>query len=847
MPHTANINPNEDTIIGSGWAAVGGPGGVNGALADASDATYAVDGTTFAGCLLNVTDVGATIYNTNRVQITGVQIVVRGYRGASFNSVRVTTQVGVIRDDAHQDDHQMAQGSGAVAQYNGRVRNRAPDGSLWNKAKITALGVTFWPNYQLDITLTRLFVVVTYYLPPVTVVSGPTGTVPTATPLITWLFDHEDGLRQTDWQVRVFRKDVAIRGGFDPDTSGPISAYSSQQSGTDSQWRVDKPLVNGVDYVACVRTAVTLQGETFWSEWSSSGYWTVSYEGPAVPTLTVEAQPDAGRSLIRVQGTDNLLTANEADLERVTTEVDTWAQFAGTVALANSATVAAHGTRSLRLTAGAAATMTASAPLGGAYVRGGEVISARAKFRAGSTGRSVRVSIVSWDASTFTGAQDGTSVSDSSGAWVDAVCNGFVVPAGSLYVTISVTVLSPANGEIHYVDQAMICRGDTAPTFTRGGAWIRNLLTADDSDFETSTGLWAALTNTTIARSTTVGGRHGSAALRLTAGATLIGIGAQSWFVPVLPGFDYTALASFRPASGTRDCAVGIVWLASDFSQIDDVVASADTPAATGGWTDVVLQAGAPENAAYASLVVLVNGLIPNADVTYVDAISIARGTATIWSRGQDVQVTSWLTVEASDDDGATWIPVRGGEVITPDLYQAGLVYDVEAPPGQARRYRARTTIIDPAVLPAPNTISSANSDTVAAVVPTRRWWIKSLTTPGDSLGFGYDAIVRQGGVSRKIERRQARFDGIGASLPTFVVDSVGGEDGSLKITIYGNAAWAQLKRLLTEPGPLLLIDPIAQESFYMQVDGTAGIDVGVVASGPKREVSVDYVQVPRP
>jgi hypothetical protein len=114
------------------------------------------------------------------------------------------------------------------------------------------------------------------------------------------------------------------------------------------------------------------------------------------------------------------------------------------------------------------------------------------------------------------------------------------------------------------------------------------------------------------------------------------------------------------------------------------------------------------------------------------------------------------------------------------------------------------------------------------------------------SLGFSTDLIVPSGGVTRSIDERAGKFNGLGASLPVFLSDSIGGDDGVLKITVYGNANWTALKALIADPAPLLLVDPIAQDQRYVRLTARDW-DEGVTGTGPRRQASVTYVEVAPP
>ena len=852
MPRTDTLQPNADLVRPAAWAPTGFASAQaclkDGSLSSPNDATYARNSTTFEGMLLGLDDATDAAYTGNEIAIQAVRIRVRGKRTA-FNSLRAYLQLGEATDAAKYDDWQF---STVFANYNGRWRTTDPTGKKWTKAAISSLGVVLYPNYDLDVYVSELEVQVQYVVAPATVVTAPTGSVGTANPTISWTRTHEDGRPQSAYQVRIFDQATYERGDFDPDKSSPV-AYSGKVNGGQLSWQVAQTLVNGTSYRAYVRTAVTVGGTPLWSPWAWPGsIFTVSFDAPAVPLMTIEPQPDSGRVRIDLQGLDNLLSTQEADAERVS-DVETWTKVTSTMTVDRASAVADHGTWSVRLTKTTSSGDMTAGPTNLAFIRGGERISASVRARCAVNARSVKVTITAYDAAgSSLGTADSGNVACSTSAWTTVKVDGYTTPANAVYVGLTVTVVAAGTtgGEVHYLDSALLVRGATAPAWTRGGLWTRNLLLADDSDFETATGTFAAgNTNTTIARSTTVGGQHGSAALRLTAGAGISGVMARTFIYAVRPLQGYVLLAYFRAGAGSAPAQVGVEWYDADGNSLG-IDQSGATTAVTGSWTPAVLGVESPEGAAYCSLLVSVNGALSNGTLWYVDAVSLAAyddaGLALLWSRGQDSSVTTTFAVEASDDGGVTWEPIRDGDAIVPNVLQRATVYDYEVPPNVVRRYRARTEATDPTVAPAPSKITSANAATAYAAIPTTRWWLKSLTNPAGSLGFSQDVMTRKGGVKRKMDERVGEFVGIGASLPVHVSSAVGGQDGSLAVRVYGQDAWDLVLALISDTAPLLLVDPIAQDQRYVKLVGRSW-DEDVVGTGPVWDLTLDYRETAKP
>lgn len=853
MPRSATIRPNSDLVRPPEWAPVFYPTAwqclADGTLGSPADASYVENAFDFQGMLLGLGDVTDSAYVNNEVAIQQVRIKVRGKRGGLPNSLRAYLQIATSTDAANYDDWAL---SAVFSNFNGKWRTTAPTGQVWSKAGITALGVVLYPNFNLDVFASELEIEVQYAIPPVTTVTGPTGTVETANPTATWTRTHEDGYAQSAYQVRVFDQATYSRGDFNPATSTPV-ADSSVQSGAGLSWTISTALANGSTYKVYARTAVNTGGQTLWSVWTAAASaFTVSYDAPAVPTLSAVAESANGRVRLEVQALDNLLSTQEANAERVT-DVETWAKVTSTMTVDRSNTVADRGTWSVRFTKTTSSGDMTAGPTNLAFAVAGEQVSGSIRARCGVNARSFKVTLTAYNALGGTlGSANSGNVACSTGAWTTVKVDGYTLPASTAYVGLTVTVVAAGTtgGEVHYVDSALLVRGATAPAWTRGGFWTRNLLLADDSDFETTVGSWvAANTNTTVTRSTTVGGQHGTAAMRLAAGVELAGVAARVAAYDVMPNQGYAIIAFYRPGTGSAEAAMSVEWFDADMNSLG-VTVGPSASVSSGSWTPQLFTTTAPAGAAYASIIVSYNGSLANGSFWYVDAVSLAAydaaGTALLWSRGQDSAVRTALVVEASDDAGLTWAAIRNGDAITPNIVQHATVYDYEIPPGVTRQYRARTESVDPFIAAAPQKIASANTTPVGASVVVDRWWLKSLSDPMASLGFTVDVLAVKGGVSRSMDERVGEFVGIGSSLPIHVSDAVGGQDGQLVIRVYDAAAWAAVLTLLEDPAPLLLVDPIAQDQRYVKLLRRSW-DEGVVGTGAFRLLTVGYRETSRP
>lgn len=165
----------------------------------------------------------------------------------------------------------------------------------------------------------------------------------------------------------------------------------------------------------------------------------------------------------------NMLTANEASIE---TDATGWTSSTNAT-LAQSATQAADGTKSLRLTAASAADM-AAVMVTSKTVIPGETYTAVAFFRASTTGRSIKTGIQWRDgADALISTSYGTIVADTNAAFTQASVTA-IAPATAVKARVIIYVVAPANAEIHYVDKMGLRHGSTTDWVAGGLAETNN-------------------------------------------------------------------------------------------------------------------------------------------------------------------------------------------------------------------------------------------------------------------------------------------------------------------------------------------------------------------------------------
>lgn len=295
--------------------------------------------------------------------------------------------------------------------------------------------------------------------PPSVTATGPAGSVSdTTSPTVAWSYSDPEGDAQVTYRVKVFDQATYEAGGFDPDASTTVWDSGQVTSSTKSR-AIGTELENGTTYRAYVQ--VTQSGGLA-SGWSFTGF-TIALDPPASPTVTVTADDTNARVQVDVQAHDNLLDANQADLE---TDTAGW-EVVLNASIAHTTAQASNGSGSLEVTttdAGYAAVRTTTG-LSGAPVVEGESYDFRAKVRVPAA-QNVRVK-ARWfdDAGSFISDDNGTFVSSAADTWVEHTLVA-TAPVDAAFASIFVELQSSAASEVWHVDQAQIAPGSP-------GAWHR--------------------------------------------------------------------------------------------------------------------------------------------------------------------------------------------------------------------------------------------------------------------------------------------------------------------------------------------------------------------------------------
>ncbi|HEX7355248.1 MAG TPA: hypothetical protein VF288_10500 [Mycobacteriales bacterium] len=312
---------------------------------------------------------------------------------------------------------------------------------------------------------------VTFEAPPGVTVTGPTGVQATASPTLTASFAPATGMSVTAYRFVVYSAAQASASGFAPG-SGPSlydtgTVTTASNPSTASQ-AVPAGTIPNNSTVTVYAEVTQTGGQT---GWSSPASFTLSYDAPAVPTVTATAttDPTTGCPMIAVaiQGHDNILSADNASFEG---GVGGWGSGANEVSAVQSSAQALDGSYSLLVTMGAT-------PSGNNWVTQGPPcpITPGVAYTAVAsvypvTAASFWLDLLFFDADgTFIEDTYGATAALPAGSWSDVPAQTCVAPANAAFASMDVRLDTTVADQQFYVDCAGIFPGGTPRPWTRGG------------------------------------------------------------------------------------------------------------------------------------------------------------------------------------------------------------------------------------------------------------------------------------------------------------------------------------------------------------------------------------------
>jgi hypothetical protein len=337
---TTTLVPNSTILAWAGASIVGGSGSQHAAISDASDSTYlsmSSMSTAFGKYGLGTFTIPAGAL----VKAARVQLRTLGAAGP-----RPTTAGVSLRDSTGVE----LQGYSMPIPFGGPTDIATASAGVVNWTQTVVDNLQFWirkvNSGNLAVFLYEAEVELTYVAKPTVTVTGPSGTITTATPSVTFTFvgddDADDGGALRKVEARVFTAAQYGAGGFDAATS--TAAWESGVVDSDSAIVVAGPLDDGITYKAYVRAAQLVNGTPQWSDFDDGSTFTTDTDPPVVDTITIDTTSswEAGKLLINVARDTGAPDWTHVNLERAvgmvtdpsTVDPDTYETVRGALQLA---------------------------------------------------------------------------------------------------------------------------------------------------------------------------------------------------------------------------------------------------------------------------------------------------------------------------------------------------------------------------------------------------------------------------------------------------------------------------------------------------------------------------------
>jgi hypothetical protein len=422
----------------------------------------------------------------------------------------------------------------------------------------------------------KLYCEIKYRVRPTIAVTGPTGTVTTPSPTLSWTYTQSDGDPQKLVDYKIFTADQVSAVSFNAEVVEPV--FKATVNGDISSVILPTSLNSG-GYWVYARAVSSFGAKSLWvgRQFAVSG---PTPGSPGVPdttgtlplgTATIGVVTDAANGLaqLSLRDTSNMLPAQAADAENS----NDGTAFTTTNCAVTRDTTSAFpgGSSSWKLTSVASGDMAATSDW--IEVDASLPVTARAQFKTAVSARSARCRILFYDSNfvSLGGTITGSSVTDATGTWTEATATG-TTPSGVAYARVVFEVLSTgAASEVHNVDRLGFMYGTSTP-WSDGGHSSRNLLSSYLSSAEGSAvggETWTANSASSVTTASTTGtGASGATCFKMTYNGLSPSIAlraAGTAFNSVTSGNDYTLNKPAGTASGdlmlafvtsSEDCSV---------------------------------------------------------------------------------------------------------------------------------------------------------------------------------------------------------------------------------------------------------------------------------------------------
>ena len=224
----------------------------------------------------------------------------------------------------------------------------------------------------------------------------------------------------------------------------------------------------------------------------------------------------------------------------------------------------------------------------------------------------------------------------------------------------------------------------------------------------------------------------------------------------------------------------------------------------------------------------------------------------------------SYLTIEYSDDLGATWANVRnsaqiaapnppvGGSAsdpytasylatygtVIPGVAGSVVVYDHEAPPLTVRQYRARALALSAGLI-----IAGPYSATNSARFEPRFWWLKDPSDPTLNL-----EVPVLGPDTSDLDEPNTEFVALGRARPVVLADDLADnlpEHTEHTLLVRGAELYTRVRRLLAAQRTLLLQSPFGDHR-YVRITARR-VSRNLTPTSPRREITISARHVDPP
>jgi hypothetical protein len=364
-----------------------------------------------------------------------------------------------------------------------------------------------------------------------------------------------------------------------------------------------------------------------------------------------------------------------------------------------------------------------------------------------------------------------------------------------------------------------------------------NILSAVDSSFETGIGTWGNIANCTLTQSATFF-IDGAFSLRMSSTAAGDMQTNSGSTYPVAPSTAYTSIALLRAGSVGRNTLMQINWFTSVgvLISIDTGTTVADV---VGSWTQIVVNATSPSNAAFASLTVLVKSTGGAGELHYVDLTGLFPAPVSAWCLGGFLATAGVIITRSDGVNVRLASPANPALLSNFPLTQIVTVNDYEVTPLKAYTYTALIQATGGS-----GVVQSPSSAPSGASVSTTKWWEFDPTDPTT-------AVSAQPITWNPSNTEQSASHVVLGQVTMNVVSySMQNTDMTATIETFDQAVYTKFRALAVSQKTIFFSSPFGAGYYFRIAPGGKAHDTQLLAStsaGPHQTIAVVGVAQPRP